>query len=107
MNKLVYRQILSYIKPYLPMTLLSILLTLPAGALDAVIVMTLKPYMDVIMLNKSIHSPWTISFFILVFTSIQGLLNFSATYINSYVAGQITNEVKIILFENLLNRETY
>ena len=106
MNKLVYRQILSYIKPYLPMTLLSILLTLPAGALDAVIVMTLKPYMDVIMLNKSIHSPWTISFFILVFTSIQGLLNFSATYINSYVAGQITNEVKIILFENLLNRET-
>ena len=106
MNKLVYRQILSYIKPYLPMTLLSILLTLPAGALDAVIVMTLKPYMDVIMLNKSIHSPWTISFFILVFTSIQGILNFSATYINSYVAGQITNEIKIILFENLLNRET-
>ncbi len=106
MNKLVYRQILSYIKPYLPMTLLSILLTLPAGALDAVIVMTLKPYMDVIMLNKSIHSPWTISFLILVFTSIQGILNFSATYINSYVAGQITNEVKIILFENLLNRET-
>ena len=106
MNKIIYRQILSYIKPYLPLTLLSILLTLPAGALDAVIVMTLKPYMDVIMLNKSIHSPWTISFFILVFTSIQGILNFSATYINSYVAGQITNEIKIILFENLLNRET-
>ena len=101
-----YKQLIPYIKPYLPLTLLSILLTLPAGALDAVIVMTLKPYMDVIMLNKSIHSPWTISFFILVFTSIQGLLNFSATYINSYVAGQITNEVKIILFENLLNRET-
>lgn len=101
-----FKQLIQYIKPYLPLTLLSILLTLPAGALDAVIVMTLKPYMDVIMLNKSIHSPWTISFFILVFTSIQGLLNFSATYINSYVAGQITNEVKIILFENLLNRET-
>ena len=101
-----FKQILSYIKPYLPMILLSILLTLPSGALDAVIVMTLKPYMDVIMMNKSIHSPWTISFLILVFTSIQGLLNFSATYINSYVAGQITNEVKIVLFENLLNRET-
>lgn len=101
-----FKQLIQYIKPYLPLTLLSILLTLPAGALDAVIVMTLKPYMDVIMLNKSIHSPWTISFFILVFTSIQGILNFSATYINSYVAGQITNEVKIILFENLLNRET-
>lgn len=101
-----FKQLIQYIKPYLPMTLLSILLTLPAGALDAVIVMTLKPYMDVIMLNKSIHSPWTISFFILVFTSIQGILNFSATYINSYVAGQITNEIKIILFENLLNRET-
>ena len=105
MNKQ-FKQLIQYIKPYLPMTLLSILLTLPAGALDAVIVMTLKPYMDVIMLNKSIHSPWTISFFILVFTSIQGILNFSATYINSYVAGQITNEIKIILFENLLNRET-
>lgn len=101
-----FKQLIQYIKPYLPLTLLSILLTLPAGALDAVIVMTLKPYMDVIMLNKSIHSPWTISFFILLFTSIQGILNFSATYINSYVAGQITNEVKIILFENLLNRET-
>ena len=101
MNKQ-FKQLIPYIKPYLPLTLLS----LPAGALDAVIVMTLKPYMDVIMLNKSIHSPWTISFFILVFTSIQGILNFSATYINSYVAGQITNEIKIILFENLLNRET-
>lgn len=104
MNKI--KQVFPYLKPYLPLTLLSILLTLPAGALDAVIVMTLKPYMDVIMLNKSIHSPWMISFLILLFTSIQGLLNFSATYINSYVAGQITNEVKIILFGNLLNRET-
>ena len=46
-----FKQLIQYIKPYLPMTLLSILLTLPAGALDAVIVMTLKPYMDVIMLN--------------------------------------------------------
>ena len=51
MNKQ-FKQLIPYIKPYLPMTLLSILLTLPAGALDAVIVMTLKPYMDVIMLNS-------------------------------------------------------
>lgn len=101
-----YKKFIHYLKPYLPLTLLSILLTLPAGALDAVIVMTLKPYMDVIMLNKSIHSPWTISLLILLFTSIQGILNFYATYINSYVAGQITNEIRIILFVNLLRRET-
>ena len=51
-------RILPYFKPYLNRTILALGLAIPIGALDAVIALSLKPYMDIVMLNKQMSSPW-------------------------------------------------
>ena len=63
--------ILPYFKPYLFRTLLALLLAIPIGSLDAVIALSLKPYMDIVMLNKQMQSPLYIPFLIIIFTTNQ------------------------------------
>ena len=47
-----YRKIFPYVRPYWWRALLSILITIPIGSMDAVIAWSLKPYMDVVMVEK-------------------------------------------------------
>ena len=48
-----YRKILPYVRPYWIRALLAVLITIPIGSMDAVIAWSLKPYMDVVMVEKS------------------------------------------------------
>ena len=48
-----YRQMWPFVRPYWGMALLAMLITIPVGALDAVIAWALKPYMDVMMIEKN------------------------------------------------------
>lgn len=101
-----YSRILPYVKPYWFRALLAVLICIPIGSLDAVIALSLKPYMDLVMVEKTIESPWYIPFGIVAFTSIQGGLNYLATYLNTWVGGKITNDLKITLYAKMLNFET-
>lgn len=96
--------ILPYFKPYLFRTSLALLLAIPIGSLDAVIALSLKPYMDIVMLDKQMQSPWYIPILIIVFTSIQGTLNYLATYMNDWVGGRVTNDLKIDLYKKLMHQ---
>lgn len=98
--------ILPYFKPYLFRTLLALLLAIPIGSLDAVIALSLKPYMDIVMLNKQIQSPLYIPFLIIIFTTIQGTLNYLATYMNDWVGGKVTNDLKIDLYKKLMHQSS-
>lgn len=98
--------ILPYFKPYLFRTLLALLLAIPIGSLDAVIALSLKPYMDIVMLNKQMQSPLYIPFLIIIFTTIQGTLNYLATYMNDWVGGKVTNDVKIDLYKKLMHQSS-
>ena len=51
-----YRKILPYVRPYWIRALLAVLITIPIGSMDAVIAWSLKPYMDVVMVEKSTAS---------------------------------------------------
>ena len=51
-----YRKILPYVRPYWIRALLAVLITIPIGSMDAVIAWSLKPYMDVVMVEKSTSS---------------------------------------------------
>ena len=53
-----YGQMWPFIKPCWGRALLAILLTLPVGAMDAVIAWALKPYMDVMMIEKNTNTMW-------------------------------------------------
>ncbi|MEE0496791.1 MAG: ATP-binding cassette domain-containing protein [Cyanobacteriota bacterium] len=100
-------RILPYFRPYLFRTFLALGLEIPIGALDAVIALALKPYMDIVMLNKQIHSTWYIPFLIILFTTIQGSLNYLATYMNDWVGGRVTNDLKIDLYTKLMRQSSY
>ena len=55
-----YKRMWPFVKPYWFRALLATLITIPIGSLDAVIALSLKPYMDMVVIDKSIESPFYI-----------------------------------------------
>ncbi len=101
-----YQMMWPFIKPYLFRAILAVLVSIPIGALDSVIALALKPYMDVVMIEKSERAPFYIPFLIIAFTSMQGMLNYLATYLNTWVALKINQDLKRHLFKKLMKMET-
>ena len=97
-----YKIMWPFVKPYVFRAALAIALCIPIGALDAVVALALKPYMDVVLVDKSDQSPAYIPLLIVAFTLVQGTLNYAATYLNAWVGGKITTDVKRALFKKLL-----
>ncbi len=100
-----YAKVLPYFKKYWFRTFLALGLAIPIGSLDAIVALSLKPYMDYVMIDKSFHSPWYIPVLIIAFTSTQGLLNYLSTYMNAWVAGKVTNDFKRTLYNKLMHKD--
>lgn len=100
-----YRKILPYVKPYWVRALIAVLITIPIGSMDAVIAWSLKPYMDVVMLEQRATTAQAalIPLLIIIFSSLQSLLNYTATYLNTWVGQKIAQGVKIDLFDKLMH----
>ena len=96
--------VLPYFKPYLKRTFLALGLAIPIGALDAVIALSLKPYMDIVMMEKQMQSTWYLPILIVLFTSFQGGLNYLATYMNDWVGGRVTADLKTTLYSKLMRQ---
>lgn len=101
-----YKRILPFVKPYWFNAILALGLAIPIGSLDAVIAMSLKPYMDIVMMEKNVQSPWYIPFLIILFTTVQGLLNYFSTYSNEWVTGKVTNDLKLALHQKLMKKSS-
>lgn len=97
-----YRKIYPYVKPYLFRAVLALLVTLPLGAMDAVIAWVLKPYMDVVMIEKSAKATSLLPLLVIVFSLAQSLLNYAATYLNTWVGQKITMDLKKNLFKKMM-----
>ena len=91
-----YRKIIPYIKPYWFRALLAVIITIPIGSADALIAWSLKPYMDVVLLERNITQTWYIPLLIIFFSLLQSLLIYTATYLNTWVGQKIANDMKII-----------
>lgn len=98
-----YSKIYPYVKPYTFRALVAVLITIPIGSMDAVIAWSLKPYMDIVMVEKSTSSTAYIPILIIVFSVLQSLFNYTATYLNTWVGRKIANDVKIDLFYKLMH----
>ena len=101
-----YKRMWPYVKPIWFRALLSLLICIPIGSLDAIIALALKPYMDLVMVEKSISSPWYIPLGIVAFTSMQGGLKYLSAYLSTWVGCKISNALKFDLFKKLLTYET-
>lgn len=97
-----YGKIYPYVKPYLLRAVLAILITLPLGAMDAVIAWVLKPYMDVVMIEKSAKATSILPLLVIVFSFAQSMLNYAATYLNTWVGQKITMDLKKNLFKKMM-----
>ena len=101
-----YSRMWPYVKPIWFRALMSMLICSPIGSLDAVIALALKPYMDLVMVEKSVSSPWYIPLGIVAFTTIQGLLKYLSAYLSTWVGMRITNGLKFDLYKKLLTLPT-
>ena len=98
-----YSRILPYVYPYWGRALIAVLITIPIGGMDAVIAWSLKPYMDVVMVEKNTSSTWYIPVLIIIFSCLQSGFSYMATYLNTWVGRKIANDVKIKLFDKLMH----
>ncbi len=101
-----FRRMWPYIKPYWFRACLGVALTVPVGALDGVVAMFLKPFMDKVMVDKQPHFSAMIPFLIVGFTIVQGVLIYASNYLNTWVAQKITIGVKRKLYAKLLSMDT-
>ena len=100
-----YKRMMTYVRPYWFRALIAVLITIPIGSMDAVIAWALKPYMDVVMVEKSAVATSYIPILIIIFSSMQSGLNYAATYLNTWVGRKISNDVKMDLFNKLLHMD--
>ena len=101
-----YKRMWPYIKPVWVRAVLAILVAIPVGSLDAVIALSLKPYMDVVMVDKTLQTAWYIPLMIIGFTVVQGILKYIAEYLNTWVGVRTTNLLKLDLYKKMLMFET-
>lgn len=101
-----YKKMWPFVKPYMFWAILAILICIPIGALDSVVALSLKPYMDIVLVDKTESSPAYIPLLIVAFTSVQGFLNYAATYLNTWVGTKINQDLKRALYKKLLHLET-
>jgi subfamily B ATP-binding cassette protein MsbA len=98
-----YTKMWVYVKPYWARALLAMLITVPIGAMDAVIAWALKPYMDIVMIEKGNSYTAYIPLLIVLFTLLQSVFNYVATYLNTWVGQKVSMGLKIDLFKKLLH----
>lgn len=100
-----YRRIWPYVRPYKARALTAMLITIPVGLMDAAIAWSLKPYMDEVMLSEPSGYIVYLPFLIVLLALFQGLLNYGATYLNTWVGRKIANDMKLTLFDKLMRSE--
>ncbi len=100
-----YRRIYPYVHPYRYKAILALVLTLPVGAMDAVIATFLRPFMDTVMIEKNVQEATYIPLLIIAFSFVQSACNYSSTYLNAWVAAHITKDLKLSLFSKLLTND--
>ena len=101
-----YKRMWPYIKPVWFRAVMTLLLAIPVGSMDALIAWAIKPYTDAVMVEKTMTASWYIPILIVGFTVVQGGLTYLLNYLNTWVGGKITNALKIDLFKKMLTFET-
>ncbi|MDR0953499.1 MAG: ATP-binding cassette domain-containing protein [Elusimicrobiota bacterium] len=98
----VFKRMGPLIKPYWFRAILGVLITAPVGALDGAVALFLKYYVDNVVVAKDAAWAVYIPALIIAFAVLQGVLNYTSTYLNSWVGMKITTDLKKKLYHKLL-----
>jgi ABC-type multidrug transport system, ATPase and permease components len=98
-----------YVKPYWFRAVLAVGLSMPVGAMDAVIAAILRPYTDDVMIKSMMEGKGLeVSYFpiiIIVVTVVQSMFKYFSNYLNSWVSRKISDDLKLLLFGKLLRAD--
>lgn len=98
-----YKKMWPFVKPYWFRAGLSVLLTIPAGALDSAIALFMKSYTDDVLVAKDKQFAALIPVLIVAFVAVQSALTYAVKYLNTWVGGKITIDLRKKLFKKLLS----
>lgn len=101
-----YKRFWPFLKPFVIPAIFGVLLTIPVGALDAVIALFLKPFTDNIMVEQEAETAYWVPFVIVGFTLIQGLFIYLSSIVNGYVGGSVNLLMRSKLYTKLLSFDT-
>lgn len=110
------KRIFPYIRPFLPVILLGLIVGIPLGLTDGIISFSLKPYFDYV-LNEQNLTFWgreydykfltgLIPVALILFAVFQGILRFINSYITQWTSYKITNSIKLDLLKRLVCSDT-
>ncbi|MBP3403980.1 MAG: ABC transporter ATP-binding protein [Alphaproteobacteria bacterium] len=95
-----------YVRPYWGRALIAVLITIPIGSFDALTAWILKPYMDVVLVEKNIQAASFMPLLIVVASAFQSLCNYAAVYLNTWVGQKITSDLKTDMYKKLMQEDT-
>ncbi len=98
-----YLKMWPFVKPIWFISLLSLVIGVPIGSLDATIALFLKPYTDLVIVSNNAQAPWYLPFLIVGFTIIQGVLLYLSAFLTAYAGGKLNLNVKEALYNKLLS----
>lgn len=98
-----YIKMWPFVKPIWFISLLSLVIGVPIGSLDATIALFLKPYTDLVIVSNNAQAPWYLPFLIVGFTIIQGALLYLSAFLTAYAGGKLNLNVKEALYTKLLS----
>ncbi len=98
-----YLKMWPFVKPIWFISLLSLVIGVPIGSLDATIALFLKPYTDLVIVSNNAQAPWYLPFLIVGFTIIQGALLYLSAFLTAYAGGKLNLNVKEALYNKLLS----
>ena len=101
-----YKKMWPFVKPYWFRAGLSLLLTLPAGALDSAIALFMKSFTDDVLVSKDAKFAALIPLLIIGFVAVQSSLTYAVKYLNTWVGGKITITLRKKLFHKLMTMHT-
>ncbi len=97
-----YKRMWPFIKKYLWLLVLGILLTVPVGTLDALIALFLKPFMDNVMVDKQQEFASNVPLIIVGFVILQGVFIYTSTLVNTYIGNKVNLDLRTAMFNKLL-----
>ena len=95
-----------FLKPIWFLGVLGMVLTIPVGALDAVVASFLKPFIDNVMVEQQKSFADYVPIIIIGFTIIQGIFIYLSALVNNYVGAKISFLIKTKLYQKLLYLDT-
>ncbi|MDR1533830.1 MAG: ABC transporter ATP-binding protein/permease [Planctomycetota bacterium] len=99
------RKFSRFVRPFLWRGVLSILMSTPVGAMEAMIAAVLKPFTDTVILGGQTADLSYYPILIIIFTLVQSAFKYASGYLTTWTGNKIAITVKLALFDRMMHND--